>query len=141
MVNPFVLTKKVLNTFRSRETHLVCYRCGRRFQEGDRIVSRTGGRSLVNKRYHLECYEGLFLETPEAPALTKKKALQLVPGYYPRKRAPHVALKRGVFSKNPGEVLCPTLANGEFCRKHRKGGEWFRPEFLIRHHSDPSLEL
>ncbi len=119
--------------------NLVCYKCGRALQVGDRVESRTG-RTKVKKLYHEACFEGLYSETFEAP-LKDHKPLRPIPGYKRRQPAPHTRLVKGGVSHNPHfRVLCPKLARDGDCKKH-KDYELYRPRLLIRNHADPSLQL
>jgi len=55
----------------------------------------------------------------------------------------HIRLVKGVYSDNPGEVLCPALIES-FCMKRgkgRRGGKVTRPKFLIRNFNNSTLEL
>ena len=57
----YVLTQKKSETLKTRLNveSLVCYRCGREFQEGDKIMSRP--TSWRRRRYHVECWKSMFV--------------------------------------------------------------------------------
>lgn len=58
-----VVTKTWLSKFSER----VCWKCGEKFQIGDKIITRGSGRTRKwrkfmtgRKTYHLECWESMF---------------------------------------------------------------------------------
>jgi len=136
----YILTPRVRKRLGTLGFNLVCYRCGHPLQIGDRVESHSV-RNLVKRLYHEACFESLYSEGREAPAQREPRPLRLIPGYHRQLPAPHIKLMKGVAILNPHpQVLCPMLARGSSCHKH-KNYIFLRPELLVKNHADPNLQL
>ena len=75
----------------------------------------------------------------------KDRKVLFVKGADYEPRASHIKLVRGTVKINPHiRVLCPKLACGSECKRGEfqgKKSEWFRPGLLLKHHSNPDLQL
>ena len=134
----YLLTGFVKKRLESLGFILSCYRCGEPFLLGDRVVS--SGRKKVKKLLHKQCWENQSAKDVEQPTFTMNR--QSLPIWNKRKqRAYHIRLVKGVFSNNPGEVLCPGLIRNNSCRRYDMDYNLKRPKLLLKHHSNPNLEL
>ena len=134
----YLLTGFVKKRLESLGFILRCYRCGEPITLGDRVVS--SGNKRVKKLLHKSCWENQSAKDVERPTLTWNR--QPIPIWgKPKQPAYHIRLVKGVFSSNPGEVLCPTLSRYGKCNKHDRNFKVHRPKLLVKHHSNPSLEL
>jgi hypothetical protein len=58
----YTITKGILNRLRT-QGYATCYRCGKPFKIGDKVISRY--RRKHSRRYHVECFEKMFLVVQE----------------------------------------------------------------------------
>ena len=136
----YVLTSLVKKRLETLGFILSCYRCGEPLLLGDRVISKYGGGLKVKKLYHKHCWENQSAEEAVSPKLTRNR--QPIPIWgKPKQPAYHIRLVKGVFSSNPGKVLCPTLSSYGKCNKHDRDFKVYRPRLLLRNYSNPSLEL
>lgn len=134
-----LLTGPLYRYFKKNGYMFFCPRCTEPITLGDTIVPNRNRR---NKRiFHKQCWERHCAE----PSGDRRRLLPIPLGYKSQSAAPHITLKRGVYSVNPGEVLCPKLAEGLECSKHTHESDsefkLKRPKLLLQHYGVESLSL
>lgn len=136
----YLLTPSVKKRLETLGFILRCYRCGDPLRLGDTVVS--SGSKKVKKLLHKHCWVNQSAEEAVSPKLVSSRNRQSIPIWgKPKIKPQHIRLVKGVFSNNPGEVLCPTLIRNGSCRRCDRDFKLKRPKLLLKHHSNPNLEL
>ena len=106
---------------------------------GDRVVSRH--TTKVKRLYHKHCWDNRSATDTKPLKLTRNREVFPTPRYSRGQPASHTRLVKGVYSTNPGELLCPTLIQWGKCFKYDRNWRVKRSQLLLKHHADSSLEL
>lgn len=141
METTYFLTGKIFRRLKRLGYLMKCYHCGKSVNLGDKGVTYNTRR--FREIFHEPCWEQFLERTKGSRQITR--TLLLAPPAYQPSPVPHIILKKGIYSTNPGEVLCPRLQEGFECSKHHHGGhnefKPKRPRLLVNHHVVQGLQL